>query len=164
MSEIFSDGDGTLSLCRLDVSWARRAADFDAQVFGESAWSFEVWQALLSNPTNCFYACVRPAEGMQVRGDIVALGGVSSGYEPEILTLGVARSWRGQGFGGALLDLLIAEAEKDERATHITLEVRADNDEALALYESRGFRPYAHSPSRSRHHNTHLTLRRPRGQ
>ena len=85
---------------------------------------------------------MRPPEGLQVRGDIVALGGISSGDEPEILTLGVEHSWRGQGLGGKLLDLLISQAEKNVCATHVTLEVRADNEQALLLYTSRGFTPY----------------------
>ena len=196
MGEIFSDGDGTLSLCCLDASWARRAADFDARIFPvgvspsrhcepadrqarqsimdscqrceasnqvsidrhvgaerllattdciccycdvESAWPFEVWQEMLSNPELSFFAYVRPAEGMQTHGDIVALGGISSGNTPEILTLGVEQSYRGQGLGAKLLDFLIAQAQKNTNATHITLEVRADNEAALALYTSRGF-------------------------
>lgn len=142
MGEIFSDGDGTVSLCRLDASWARRATDFDMRIFKDEAWPFEVWQAMLSNPELSFFAYVRAPEGLQARGDIVALGGISSGDEPEILTLGVACFWRGQGLGGKLLDLLISQAKKNVRATHITLEVRSDNKQALALYTSRGFTPY----------------------
>ena len=134
MGEIFSDGDGTVSLCRLDVSWARRAVDFDARIFKDEAWSFEVWQEMLSNPELSFFAYVRAPEGLQMRGDIVALGGISSGDEPEILTLGVAETHRGQGLGGKLLDLLIAQAEENVHATRITLEVRTDNEQALALY------------------------------
>lgn len=116
---------------------------------------------MLSNPELSFFAYVRAPEGLQVRGDIVALGGISSGDEPEILTLGVAETHRGQGLGGKLLDLLIAQAEKNVHATRITLEVRTDNEQALALYESRGFTPCA---SPQRHYGTRFTLSRPCGQ
>ncbi|MBR5951475.1 MAG: GNAT family N-acetyltransferase [Actinomycetaceae bacterium] len=140
MGEIPFDGDGTLSLCRLDASWSRRAADFDARIFGDEAWPFEVWQEMLANSEFSFFAYVRPPEGMQTHGDIVALGGISSGNTPEILTIGVEQSYRGQGLGAQLLDFLIAQAEQ-KNATHLTLEVRADNEQALALYTSRGFTP-----------------------
>ena len=159
MNEIFPDGDGTLSLCRLDASWARRAADFDARIFRDEAWPFEVWQAMLSNPDLSFFAYVRPAEGMQTHGDIVALGGISNGDEPEILTLGVEQSHRGQGLGAQLLDFLIAQAQKNMNATHITLEVRADNEEALALYTSRGFTPCA-TPHVNRHRHQEKGIRK----
>lgn len=156
-----NDEGVVLRLLRLDASWARRAADFDARVFRGEAWPFEVWQEMLSNPELNFFAYVRAPEGLQTHGDIVALGGVSSGDEPEILTLGVERAWRGQGLGGKLLDLLISQAEKNVRATHVTLEVRSDNDEALHLYETRGFTSYARL---QRHRNTRVTLSRPCGQ
>lgn len=158
MGEIFPDGDGTLSLRRLDASWARRAADFDARIFGDEAWPFEVWQEMLSNPELNFFAYVRAPEGLQARGDIVALGGISSGNTPEILTLGVDRAYRNHSLGGKLLDLLIVQAEKNKNATHITLEVRANNVEALRLYETRGFTPCAGS---SRHNGNHFILYRP---
>lgn len=156
-----TDNEGVvLRLLRLDASWARRAADFDARVFGGEAWPFEVWQEMLSNPELSFFAYVRAPEGFQARGDIVALGGISSGDEPEILTLGVERAYRNHGLGGKLLDLLISQAEKNVSATHVTLKVRADNDEALHLYTSRGFTSYA----RLQHHrNTRVTLSRPCG-
>lgn len=157
-----TDNEGVVSqLLHLDASWARRAADFDARIFGDEAWPFEVWQDMLSNPELSFFAYVRAPEGLQARGDIVALGGISSGDEPEILTLGVEHSWRRQGLGGKLLDLLISQAGKNVRATHITLEVRSDNDEALHLYETRGFTSYARL---QRHRNTRVTLSRPCGQ
>ena len=64
---------------------------------------------------------------------------VSSGAcEAHILNICVARAWRGQGIGRALLNRLI----DDIRATGnevVFLEVRPSNLKAIVLYESAGF-------------------------
>ena len=129
-----------------DAGWARRAADFDARIFAGQAWSFEAWQASLAAPSNTYIAYTAPPEGMQTHGDIVALGGISSGYEPEILTLGVAPLWRGRGIAGCLLDELLVYADADKRTEAVFLEVRAGNALAQKLYESRGFFPVGVRP------------------
>jgi len=71
---------------------------------------------------------------------ILALGGVSPGPEAEILTIGVAESWRGRGLGGRLLDELVSAAVR-EGAETVFLEVRSRSEGARALYEGRGFVP-----------------------
>jgi ribosomal-protein-alanine N-acetyltransferase len=61
------------------------------------------------------------------------------GEEAEILTFGVAPEARRRGFARALLGDLYARALA-VGAIRVVLEVAADNDVALALYESEGFR------------------------
>lgn len=68
------------------------------------------------------------------------MGGVSPGPEAEILTIGVAESWRGRGLGGRLLDELVSAAVR-EGAETVFLEVRSRSEGARALYEGRGFVP-----------------------
>jgi ribosomal-protein-alanine acetyltransferase len=57
--------------------------------------------------------------------------------EAEIHTLGVDPAFRGRGIGRALLRALLAVADR-EHAT-VFLEVRTDNEAALALYRAEGF-------------------------
>ena len=70
--------------------------------------------------------------------------------EAHVSTIGVTRNRQGQGIGGRLLDALLAEA--DRRSPVVLLEVRADNERAIGLYERRGFaaigrRPRYYQPS-----------------
>jgi ribosomal protein S18 acetylase RimI-like enzyme len=55
------------------------------------------------------------------------------------LGMGVLQSYRGQGLGRRLLVACIQKA-KTKGMTRIQLQVRADNDVAITLYESVGFR------------------------
>ena len=65
--------------------------------------------------------------------------------ELHINTLAVAPDSRRQGYATALLQAVMAEAEI-EGAVKATLEVRASNAAALALYERLGFRISARRP------------------
>ena len=57
-------------------------------------------------------------------------------YEYEIHTVGVDPAYQGQGIGRGMLRNLIEYADGGT----IFLEVRTDNEAAIALYESEGFR------------------------
>jgi len=59
--------------------------------------------------------------------------------EAFVQTLGVAPHAQGKGLGAQLLQALLDEAAR-RRTTPVLLEVRADNDRALRLYERFGFR------------------------
>lgn len=65
-------------------------------------------------------------------------GSARLGDDVHVLRLTVEASRRRCGIGGALLDDLIAAA-RAERAASVTLEVRAGNVGAIALYRGRGF-------------------------
>lgn len=57
--------------------------------------------------------------------------------QAELLNIGVAPDCQGRGFGRQLLRFFIAQCEP--HAATLFLEVRADNDPALALYQAEGF-------------------------
>jgi [ribosomal protein S18]-alanine N-acetyltransferase len=58
--------------------------------------------------------------------------------EAHVATIGVAGHRQGEGIGAALLDALLAEADR-RRSPVVLLEVRADNEVAQGLYRRRGF-------------------------
>lgn len=60
--------------------------------------------------------------------------------ELHINNLAVLPAWRRRGVGRALLEAVLAEARR-LGAARATLEVRASNQAARALYERAGFRP-----------------------
>ena len=62
------------------------------------------------------------------------------GEEAHIITLGVHPDWRRQGIGHELVERLLQIAV-EQQLEWATLEVRASNQGAIALYESLGFEP-----------------------
>jgi len=70
---------------------------------------------------------------------VVGFGGVMyAAGEAHMLNLAVARAWSGRGIGRRLCEALLADAAH-RAATGFTLEVRASNTVAQALYASLGF-------------------------
>lgn len=65
--------------------------------------------------------------------------------EAEIVTLAVRPEARRRGLGGRLLDRSLTQA-REKGAARVFLEVAHDNDAAIALYVSRGFRPAGRRP------------------
>src|SRR3546814_11046542 len=60
--------------------------------------------------------------------------------EAELMLIAVPQKMRGRGYGRALLDKVIVECRR-RNVRRIYLEVRSDNENAVMLYESAGFRP-----------------------
>lgn len=54
------------------------------------------------------------------------------------MTIGVGKAYQRQGIAAALLQALVDEAKR-QGASRMLLEVRVDNDPALALYHRFGF-------------------------
>lgn len=64
--------------------------------------------------------------------------------ESDMMNLAVAPAYRRQGIARRLVEALIRELEADNHS--LTLEVRASNAPALALYQSLGFRQVGRRP------------------
>jgi ribosomal-protein-alanine N-acetyltransferase len=120
----------------LTVDDAPRCAEMERAIFAdESPWPVEAFVAEIGAPTNR-YLGVRDDDVLVAYAGISVLGRVG-GYECEIHTIAVDPSQRGSGIGRALLRALLDVA--DDKHAETFLEVRTDNDPAIALYESVGF-------------------------
>lgn len=70
---------------------------------------------------------------------LVAYAGLwFDGEVAQVMTIGVARSAQRRGLGARLLAALVTRA-RELGARSVMLEVRVDNDAAIALYERHGF-------------------------
>ena len=110
-------------------------AVLEQALFGVEAWSPELLAGeMAADPGSRYYLVADDA------GVITGYGGLlaQAGGQADVLTLAVAEDRWGQGIGGALLDGLLAEADR-RGCTEIFLEVRVDNDRAQRLYRRRGF-------------------------
>ena len=97
-------------------------------------WSVNALREELDNPNNLFLACVR---GGVVAGYVGCQTVLDEGY---ITNVAVSPDCRRQGVAAALLAELRRRAE-DKELSFITLEVRASNAPAIALYEGAGYVP-----------------------
>ncbi len=133
-----------------------RLADLDAvleledQLFAPDTWTRAMYRDELARPDTRTYLVAVDTD--DVAGDRVVgyAGLIAYDDEAHVATIGVAEDRQGEGIGAALLDALLAEA--DRRSPVVLLEVRADNPVAQGLYRRRGFteigrRPRYYQPS-----------------
>ncbi len=113
---------------------AARCADLEAQLFpGDDPWPARAFLAELSAPHNHYVAA--RADGVLVGYGGIARLGRKAPYEYEIHTIGVDRGYQGRGIGRRMLESLLEVADDGV----VFLEVRTDNEPAIALYQSVGF-------------------------
>lgn len=106
--------------------------DIEAGLFPDDAWSVEQFWQELAQPTR-YYLVARDD------GDVVGYAGsFVMPPDADVQTVAVRADRQGRGLAARLLEDLVAEA-RVSGATHMLLEVRADNVPALALYERFGF-------------------------
>ena len=106
----------------------------ETSLFPDDAWTAaSVWAELAARPRRS-YVVVESSDGQ-----LAGYGGVDLGGEvADVMTMAVAPHAQGRGLGRQLLEELVGRAVADH-AAYLMLEVRADNEAARSLYESRGF-------------------------
>ena len=113
---------------------AERCAQLEAQLFdGDDPWPAAAFNRELASAHNHYVAA-------RVVGRLVGYAGISRlgrkpPFEYEVHTIGVDQAYQGQGIGRLLLDELLNFAAGGA----VYLEVRTDNEAAIALYRSMGF-------------------------
>ena len=113
----------------------------ESELFGAERWSAGMFWSELAEYGSRHYLVATDRRGADPAGEVVGYGGLSTyGTESYVQTLGVRRDQQGTGIGTALLNALLAEADR-RGATTVALEVRADNAVAQHLYAGRGFEP-----------------------
>ena len=105
----------------------------ELDLFADDAWSEQTWWAELAGRPQRSYVVGEES------GAVVGYAGVNRGADvADVMTIAVAAAARGKGLGRVLMDWMIAEARRAS-ATHLLLEVRADNFAAQRLYSMTGF-------------------------
>ncbi|EUA14773.1 ribosomal-protein-alanine acetyltransferase [Mycobacterium kansasii 732] len=125
---------GPVILGALTPADAERCAELEAQLFdGDDPWPAVAFERELASARNHYV-------GARSAGTLVGYAGISRlgrtpPYEYEVHTIGVDPAYQGQGIGRRLLNDLLRFAEGGV----VYLEVRTDNEAALALYRNMGF-------------------------
>lgn len=101
-----------------------------------SPWSERSFRHEIDNPQGFFLVA-------ELDGEVVGYGGIWMVVdEAHVTTIAVDEASRCQGIGRELLVELLKKS-KQRGATCSTLEVRAGNENAIALYESMGYKTVA---------------------
>lgn len=111
----------------------------ESVLFPEEQWTESMFWSELAQPSRHYLV----AEGVDPDGnaEVVGYAGLCSYVgEAYIQTIGVVPEAQGTGIGGRLLTALLEEAVRRGEEV-VTLEVRADNPRAQAVYERFGFLP-----------------------
>ena len=117
----------------------------EEDLFAPDTWTAAMYRDELRHTDTRHYLVAENGAGIVGWAGLIAYAD-----EAHVSTIGVARDRQGEGIGARLLDALLAEA--DRRSPVVLLEVRADNERAIGLYERRGFaqigrRPRYYQPS-----------------
>ena len=124
----------TVTIDSLTEDDAERCAELEALLFpGDDPWPTGAFVRELAADHN-HYVAAREAETLVGYGGISRLGRTPP-FEYEIHTIGVDPAYQGRGIGRRMLDALLQIAA--DSVVH--LEVRTDNEPAIALYRSLGF-------------------------
>jgi ribosomal-protein-alanine N-acetyltransferase len=106
----------------------------DKELFPYSPWSASQYKEEFSSPTRHFVVALDAQQNIIGYAGVFAPGAA----EADILTVGVVPDHRGQGIAKALM-ALITDWAHAQGSTAMMLEVKADNLEAIGLYESLGY-------------------------
>jgi ribosomal-protein-alanine N-acetyltransferase len=119
----------------MTIGDADRCAELESLLFpGDDPWPTAAFVRELAAAHNHYVAARIGADTLIGYGGISRLGRTPP-FEYEIHTIGVDPEYQGRGIGRRLLDELLNVA--DGAVVH--LEVRTDNEPAIALYRSVGF-------------------------
>ncbi|WP_026360374.1 ribosomal protein S18-alanine N-acetyltransferase [Amycolatopsis nigrescens] len=115
----------------------RRCVEIERELFaGDDPWSSRAFHSELD--AGGYYLAARTEE-VELAGyaGLAVVGRHFGEFEASVHTIAVDPACQGQGIGTALLGALLARA--DELDAPVFLEVRTDNQAALALYDRHGF-------------------------
>lgn len=117
----------------------RRCVELENALFPtDSPWGAAAFRSELAD-RNTRYFAARDESGTLLGYAGVALIGRAGAAESEVHTIGVDPGHHRAGIGSRLLTALLAEA--DRHGGPVFLEVRTDNEPAIALYRRFGFHP-----------------------
>jgi len=112
-------------------------ARLEAQVFGPTAWSTELFWSELAAAGRAFWTA------RSARGELLGYAGAAAaGADADVQTIATAPAARGRGLGDALLRACEEHAAR-LGASALLLEVEAGNAPAVRLYERHGFEQLA---------------------
>jgi ribosomal-protein-alanine N-acetyltransferase len=126
-------------LSEIDQKFLSQLKAIDCACLGDF-WSLEAYQREIDNPSSCVLGLTTANHELLGFGCLWTIL-----EEAHITVLAVRPEYQGQGFGKSVVWGLLKKA-RDRQLEWATLEVRASNHVAIALYESFGFQEIGRRP------------------
>lgn len=106
----------------------------EEDLFPLDAWSIEMFLEELAQVPHSRQVCV-----LEIDGQIIGYASLRFvGNEGDINTISVARDFQRKGYGQLLLNWL-EQTAKENGVKELFLDVRTDNDPAIAIYKKNGY-------------------------
>ncbi len=112
-----------------------RLLELEHELFGPGAWTEGMLHEELTGRARYYVGIDDDGEPPRLVG---YAGTWFDGVDAQVMTIGVSPSHQGRGLGRVLLAALLAH-ERGRGAEQLFLEVRVDNELAIAMYERAGF-------------------------
>lgn len=120
-----------MEIVRMSIADVPAVAELERKCFSDP-WSERSVAAELENPLSLWFVALL---GRTVVGYV---GSQSVMEQADMMNIAVNPDYRRQGIAESLIERLVAEL-KDKQVSSLTLEVRASNAPAIALYRKLGF-------------------------
>jgi [ribosomal protein S18]-alanine N-acetyltransferase len=122
------------ALVRMTPAHVDALMSYERDMFGTEAWSERSYREEIADTRNRYYVAVEgPDDALLGWAGVLVVAGTA-----DVLTVGVVPSARRQGLARRMLAALYSEAAR-RGASEIFLDVRVDNEAAIALYQDEGF-------------------------
>jgi ribosomal-protein-alanine N-acetyltransferase len=123
-----------LKIRKGEISDLAEVVELEKEIFKDEAYSEPMIRASFENPISRYFIL---EDGGKIIGYAFAYH-LPASLSADLHNIGIAEAYRGKGHASRLLDSVI-EWLLGEGAEELMLEVKVDNADAIALYESRGF-------------------------
>ena len=124
---------------KMGAEHVRQIAEIESLCFS-APWSENAIASELTNPLSIWFVAVESDKVIGYVGSQTVLG------ESDMMNLAVLPSYRRQGVGRRLVEVLVDHLKADA-VNCLTLEVRASNDAAIDLYNGMGFAEVGRRPN-----------------
>ncbi len=128
-----------IEILEMNETHVQAVADLEKQCFS-NPWPVEGILPELTNPLSYWLVA---ADGQKLAGYI---GSQSCAPEADVMNVAVDPAYRRQGIAQRLIEALLAGLQ-ERGITSLSLEVRASNEAAIALYNKLGFRQVGRRPN-----------------
>lgn len=123
-----------MSIRPMQISDLPKVLEIEQDLFPSDAWTEQLFLSELAEVPGS-----RAVSVIEIAEQIIGYASLRFvGREGDVNTIAIAREFQGKGFGKLLLDWML-ETAKLNGVKELFLDVRADNQAAIGLYQKEGF-------------------------